>query len=232
MNRLRRREVLIVTLGVALTAVPAVFLIYGQPSSAEDPPAKGLPPAATEPIDSEKLQAESENAMDRFVLEEFPALGLDPAKIDRTEFNASYDVPFNTLGDAAREADVIAEVSVTSVKFEAGARAPTTARVVQAWKGDVAADVSFLQYAQPVRWEDGTIHLAQQEVAPVLLTGDRAILLLDRTAAGDLEVMPAAGWFKIGEDGRIETAYLPEGFGAIDGLTVGAFATQLAAVTD
>ena len=233
-----RSKLLIAGVALALLLVPAALLLRrNEPSSAEDPRPKGFPPPAEEPVDTEKLQADSEAAQDRFAVEEFPTLGLDPARLDRTEFLASYDIRSETLAEVTLEASDIAEIEGASVSFEAGARAVTAARVVRSWKGQFTAggSITFVQHATPMRHPDGPVYLAQQDVAPALSSGDRAILFLKRVKHGssdELAVIPAAGWFQIDRDGIIHTAFLPEGFGKVDGLTLDQFAALIRAAVE
>lgn len=147
----------------------------------------------------------------------FQASGRDARGLPRAALLASYAPPQPTSAAAAAAADVIVAGHVASVRFTPSGT-ETVFQVTSAVTGAAGGTVAFTQSGGPEPgpdFVDGT--LAYAENAPLLVTGDAAVLLLDRVD-GRLEVQSFTGHYAVA-GGRVTAVEANPFKASVDGLT-------------
>jgi hypothetical protein len=146
-----------------------------------------------------------------------PHTTVDPRTLPRGEMLALQVAGADTFAAALERAALAVSGQVISVRFEPY-RTITEFRVDRHAIGEAGEVLTFLQggYLWPERDFIGA-HLVEASGTPLLLTGDRAVLLLDRSAEGDLYIQGFSGWYRI-QNGKTASVKGNK-FRTADGLT-------------
>ena len=137
-----------------------------------------------------------------WLIANFDSLGIDPRTLRRDEVMANFRVRTGSL-DAVRHAVLIVGVRATGVKFtdEHRGTARITADVLDVIKGEVGPTLEFAQFARLdyADIESDEIVLLETHLAPLVLPGQRAVLLMTWRDASKRDLTPfmAYGWFGV-----------------------------------
>ena len=160
-------------------------------------------------------------------LDEFIASGSDPRDLPQSPIMAYYMPPLTDLPSAIGEATSVVVGTASSVSFHHGGGATVTFVVDRTLKGELGDSVTIEQGGGPMPnpdWESGT--LAYAENAPLLLPGDRAILLLEPADGGAWWVQSFTGIYRI--EGPVVRALDGNPFrGDVDGMPLETFVTRI-----
>lgn len=137
-------------------------------------------------------------------LENENELGVDPSTYPTTEAMVSTDDPAPTLGEAAKQADLIIMGDVVSLQFRATADSVAKISITDIAKGGAGQTVDVLlpnalMPADELTW---TPVLSVVPAMPVLYPGDQVVLFLASDPASDggmLSPLPWSGTYKINE---------------------------------
>lgn len=165
------------------------------------------------------------------------ASNLDVSKLNlstlpREELLADYaQVRVSSLFQAAASADVIVTATVTKIRPAGLAATDVMVRVDRAHKGDAGSTLVIREAGGLMPSQDwNSVYIAEAASEPLLLPGDRAVLLLNRStvAPGEYEVEGFTGIYKL-NSGKI-TSVPGNPFGAdFDGQTELRFNNEVAA---
>lgn len=138
----------------------------------------------------------------------FNKSGQDPRELHR-ESGEAFSAGPETLGEAVGVGDLIVIATVRSVTFEPVdgqwlGHARVTVDVSRSLKGEAAASLELLEPGSPVPAADGSSILQEIDVTPVLMPGDRVLLILIRGGGGALTPLPGSGIVYF-ETGRART---------------------------
>ncbi len=158
---------------------------------------------------------------------------LDLSKVDlgslsRGKLAADYAPGEPSLRAAVAKADLIVVGSVVAFNPTPFSGLPTTLSVDQTLKGPESPTVVVTQ-AGLLEPDDNwtTIRLVEAGSGAILLPGDRAILLLEKTRLG-YEIQSVSGWYQV-VDGLVRSNRENTWGSSVDGLTEAAFVQQLRA---
>jgi hypothetical protein len=184
------RRLLVVALPLVLSGA-VVLLTQAAGGKAPTNPWEGL-------SDAQRLQQirSAYEAQAAFV-RDFVASDVDPRSLRRDAIEGFSAGP-GTLDEALAESDVVVVGSVTGVTFEPVAdqwmgRAISTVDVERTLKGDAAGEIRVVAAGNPAPTAEGSPELQEIDTAPVLLPGDRVVLMLVKTSGGDLIQLPGSG---------------------------------------
>ena len=130
-------------------------------------------------------------------IRDFNKSGRDPHSLRREESEAFSAGP-ETLDDAMGASDIVVLAKVRELTFEPIegqwlGQARTTIDVLYQFKGDTGATIEVIQPGSPAPTSDGSGVLQQVDVAPVLMPGDRVLLMLVRVGPTTFTPLPGAG---------------------------------------
>jgi hypothetical protein len=196
--------------GVAAAFVLAAS-VYAVSSSVQSEDSKGDPtqdPCFELPDEEcmalqQKMSADFDARLAAWVTD-FNDDDIDLRSLPKGESLADYAPPLDTLEASVREAEVILVGTATTVTFE-GYYAFVAFEIEHALKGPVSKEITFVQGGGPrpdPEWKKAT--LVEAPADPLLLPGDRAVLLLNYYAEpGWYEAQPWTGQYRLNEDGTI-----------------------------
>lgn len=132
---------------------------------------------------------------------DFAGMGVDPRDLPRRtwlrDYLPGYAEPFADVSHAAVGASSIVEVEVTNVEFVPGDHVRTVVQVLDVIKGSAMEELEILQDGAVMRdAETDTLAIVEADAMPLLLPGDRAVLLLE-VVSGVNRIIPGYGWLKI-----------------------------------
>ncbi len=113
--------------------------------------------------------------------------------------------PAPDLAASVSSADVILVGTTKTVMFDGAFQAHVSIAINQSIKGTLVGQVTVLQPGGPEPYPDwSTAVLVVNDADPLLLPGDRAVLLLDRhDETGAYELQPWTGRYLIGGDNKL-----------------------------
>jgi hypothetical protein len=158
-----------------------------------------LPPDPWAGLSNPEREAQVQAAYDQQAkfIRDFQASGRDPRSLRRDAAEAFFVGP-DSLREALRSADVVVVATVRNTTFEPVAgqwlgQARVTIDVLRGVKGEPEGALELIQPGSPAPTADGHGQLQEVDIAPVLLPGDRVLLMLHMDASGTLTPLPGAG---------------------------------------
>jgi hypothetical protein len=126
---------------------------------------------------------------------------LDFRSVERVRLEGMFEAPHGSLREAAKHASLIVLATVDRVEFAPSLTAKVHLRVEKTLKGVATPELVVIQQGgpQPHDQDWQGIVLAESDVAPLLLPGDRALLFLDQDG-GQYYVQAHTGELRIAND--------------------------------
>lgn len=228
------------TLALDLARVPASSRrAEASLSAPADNPKATIPPTLSppdsptpDPTDQSNLQGEATfDQRYKAWLDSAAAHSLDLRSLPRGILAANYFGGQSTLAQAVAHADTIVVGQVSTYDFGSWGSSSTIA-VDTMLKGNRATTVTFDVPGgpQPTNISFTAAQLVQSEAAPILLPGDRAVLLFDRAPDGHLYVQPFTGLYTI--QGTLVQALAENPFGStVNGESLATFIATVVSLT-
>lgn len=208
---------ILVVLGLGVFASIAAANNFGKGAPSLDPEA-GLSNSQREDIHRSLESAFQQKYGDW--LNSSAAIQQDLRRLEHRELNASYLPAQPTLIDAASHADSIIAGMVTKIAFEPSG-AVVTLNVTKTRKGPLASEVLVIQGGGLFPAPDfKAAYLVDDLSAPLLLPGDRVVLLLEKTERSDgaLAIQGFSGFYP-SNGGRVRSIPGNPFSGQVDGKT-------------
>ncbi len=188
---LRLLPAVIATVLLLIVAIGAVALAGSPNLKLPLDPWRGL----SDP--NREAQVQSAYDLQAKFIRDFNASGQDPRSLHREASQSFYGGP-DSLGGALGASDFVVLATVRNVTFEPIAgqwlgQARVTIDVLRNLKGQAGPTLELIQAGSPAPTPDGHGVLQEFDVAPVLMPGDRVILMLARVDSGALTPLPGAG---------------------------------------
>ncbi|MCC7363554.1 MAG: hypothetical protein IT303_04210 [Dehalococcoidia bacterium] len=191
-------------------------------------------------IDAERMAKHAElsaksDAMQRAKAAEFLSSGSDLATLERVPMLVSYGTISPSLEDAAKEAEFVVDATVASVSIGSVVDlSQATIEPNETLIGDEQKSIRIVQ-SGGLEWHEaeGRFVLVEPEAVPLLMQGERVILLLIREPALDRDdspaysILPFRGLYWV-TNGTIRTFEGNPDHHELNGLSVDSFKAKLA----
>lgn len=204
---MRRRHLLGILAFVTATLALGAVAVGGTPDKANlaNPPGGAKFASPGPPDDAQK--AAEKAYFDRYFtwLDSPEAQALDVRSLPRALLTAEFKPSEPTLEVAIARSDVIVHGEAIQYSFGSwGSSMTLKVEAVLKGKAGSAITVSLPGGPQPKNLEFTDVLLAEGEASPILLPGDRAMLLLQRSADGaDFSVQAYSGQYRIDSSDKV-----------------------------